>query len=88
MSAIQVEKVPLVGGVPQAGGAIVEINLLLETWLLTALEEAARQQGMTAATLARRLIRDFLYYSDDGLSSPSARLSSLSPVTTKERGDR
>jgi hypothetical protein len=64
MSTIRVEKVPLMGGGPQAGGAVVEINLLLEARLLTALEASAREQGMTAANLARRLIRDFVYYAD------------------------
>jgi hypothetical protein len=64
MSAIDVEKVSLAGGGPQVGGTVVEINLLLESWLLTALEEAACEQGMSAAAMTRLLIRDFLYYAD------------------------
>jgi hypothetical protein len=64
MSTIEIEKVPLVGSDSRTGGAVVEFNLLMEAWLLTALEEAAREQGLSAATLTRRLIRDFLYYAD------------------------
>jgi hypothetical protein len=64
MNAIDVEKVPLVGNDSRIGGAVVEINLMLEAWLLIALEEAACEQGMSAAAMTRRLIRDFLYYAD------------------------
>ncbi len=64
MNAIDVEKVPLVGGGSRVGGTVVEINILLEAWLLNALEAAACEKGMSAATMTRRLIRDFLYYAD------------------------
>jgi hypothetical protein len=64
MNALDVDKVPLVGSDSRVGGAVVEINILLEAWLLTALEEAACEQGMSAASMTRRLIRDFLYYAD------------------------
>lgn len=69
MSVLDVEKVPLVDG-NQSEEPIVEIPVLLECWLLTALEAAACEHGMTTGNMVRRLIRDFLYYSDGGLPAP------------------
>jgi hypothetical protein len=40
--------------------AVEEFPLLLQSADLTALSEVARQQGLTAAGLARRLICDYL----------------------------
>jgi hypothetical protein len=44
---------------PRFEGEVVEIPLLLPGWQADALESAARQQGLTAAQMVRRLIRDF-----------------------------
>jgi hypothetical protein len=69
MSTLTTEKMLLADGGPPGGGEVVEINLLLEPWLLKAVEASAREQGMTSATMVRRLLRDFVYYSD-GLPKP------------------
>jgi hypothetical protein len=71
MSAIDLEKVQRVDGSPSAEGKIVEVTLLLEPWLLTALEATASEQGLTTGMMVRRLIRDFLYYSDGRRPDPS-----------------
>lgn len=63
MSAIDLEKVQRVDSGSPVGGPIVEVTLLLEPWLLTALETTASEQGLTTGMMVRRLIRDFLYYS-------------------------
>jgi hypothetical protein len=42
------------------GGGVVELPLLVPSGDVTALEAAADERGLTAAQLARRLIRDFL----------------------------
>jgi hypothetical protein len=38
---------------------MAELSLLLPSWQMVALEEAAQAQGLTTAQLVRRLIRDF-----------------------------
>lgn len=45
---------------PNADEEIVEMGLLLCPWQLAALEGLARQRGLTAGQMVRRLIRDFL----------------------------
>jgi hypothetical protein len=69
MNAIDTEKVQRVG-VFREGGTVVEVSLLLESQLLAALESAARRQGMTAGTMLRRLIRDFLLASTGDPPAP------------------
>lgn len=68
MNAIENERMQREEDNSRTRGAIVEVGLLLEPWLLTALESAASEQGMTAAGMVRRLLRDFLYYSDGSLA--------------------
>ena len=65
MNAIDTEKVQRADGGCREGGTVVEVPLLLESRLLTALESAASAQGTTAATMLRRLIRDFLRDASD-----------------------
>jgi hypothetical protein len=60
MKANEIEDVHRAGIDCPNGGAVVEIRLLVEPGLLTALEAAACQRGVTAATMVRRLLRDFL----------------------------
>jgi hypothetical protein len=64
MNALEVEKVSCDRDRPPDAESIVEVRLLLESGLLTSLEAAARGQGVTAARLVRRLIRDFVYDAD------------------------
>ncbi len=47
-----------------AEDAVVEIPILLEARQLTALEAFACAHGLTAGTLVRCLLRDFLSYSE------------------------
>ena len=61
MNAIELEKASCMESSSQAGTRVVEINLLLEARLLADLEIAANERGLTAATITRRLIRDFLH---------------------------
>ncbi|HEY7424571.1 MAG TPA: hypothetical protein VH682_10110 [Gemmataceae bacterium] len=70
MSAIEVEKVQRADSSARETGTVVEIPLLLESWLLAELESAARTSGMTTGTMVRRLIREFLYYSDGDPPAP------------------
>lgn len=65
MNAIDTENVQRVDGGCREGGPVVEVPLLLESRLLTALESAACAQGTTAANMLRRLIRDFLRDASD-----------------------
>jgi hypothetical protein len=65
MSAIDVEKVQQESSRRREAGAVVEVPLLLESWLLTDLESAARASGLTAGSMVRRLIREFLHYADE-----------------------
>jgi hypothetical protein len=41
-------------------GDVVEVPLLLPTWQVSALEREAHQRGLTAATMVRHIIRDFI----------------------------
>jgi hypothetical protein len=41
-------------------GDVIEVPLLLPSWQVSALETAAHQRGLTAATVVRNLIRDFI----------------------------
>ena len=77
MNATESQKMVLREGSSLTAGPVVEVELLLEPWLLTALEEAAGEQGLTPAALVRRLLRDFLYYADGPL--PDHGTSSFSP---------
>lgn len=61
MNAIESEMDTVMDNGFQVGSTFVEINLLLEARLLAALEVAAKERGLTAATITRRLIRDFLH---------------------------
>lgn len=61
--------------------AVVEVPLLLESRLLPLLEVAANGQGMTAGTLVRRLIRDFL---DASKGAPLARHEPGEPTSPEE----
>jgi hypothetical protein len=45
--------------------AIVEVPVLLESWQLSALEAAAAAHGLTAGTLVRCLLRDYLSRSEN-----------------------
>jgi hypothetical protein len=65
-------KAPFAVGNPQVEDVVVEVPVLLESWLLTMLESAANSHGMSSGTLVRRLIRDFLYCSDGDLPAECA----------------
>jgi hypothetical protein len=39
---------------------VVEVPLLLPTWQITALETAAHARGLTAASMVRHLLNDFI----------------------------
>jgi hypothetical protein len=54
-----------VRGEPEGGrtlteGDVVEVPLLLPGWQVSGLETAAHQRGLTAASMVRNLIRDFI----------------------------
>ncbi len=70
MSAVEVQKFSSRREDAMSSESIVEMPVLLETWLLKSLEEAANEQGLTTAEMVRRLIRDFVYYSDGDLKAP------------------
>ena len=70
MNALEVQKVSIADDVPASAEPIVEVPVLLESWLLTSLESAACEHGLSTASMVRRLIRDFLYYSDGDLTTP------------------
>lgn len=70
MKALEMARDSRADGLPRSPEAIVEIPVLLESWLLTSLEQAASAQGMTTGNMVRRLIRDFLYYAAEDLHSP------------------
>jgi hypothetical protein len=70
MSAIEVEKVQRADSSARETGTVVEVPLLLESWLLAELESAAGASGMTTGTMVRRLIREFLFYSDGEPPAP------------------
>ena len=67
MNATEGQRILHQEGSSLTAGPVVEVDLLLEPWLLTALEKAAGEQGLTPAALVRRLLRDFLYYADGPL---------------------
>jgi hypothetical protein len=65
MNLLPLEEYPLSARespTPRTKAPVVEFPLLLEAWLLRDLESAAEEHGMTAGALARRLLREFLYY--------------------------
>jgi hypothetical protein len=70
MSVLETEKVPFVDDTPRSEEKVVEVPVLLESRLLTALEATASEHGMTTGKMVRRLIRDFLCYSEDDLPNP------------------
>jgi hypothetical protein len=74
MKTLENEKVPLAEGTTRPTDPVVEIPILVESSLLAVLEAAAREHGMTAGSMVRRLIRDFLYYSDGSLSASQGRM--------------
>ncbi len=72
MNVLPLEEVPLSASESRTShpkAPVVEIPVLLEAWLLQALESAAGEQGMTTGALVRRLIREFVYYSTGDLPS-------------------
>ena len=69
MNALEVQKGCLTDDVPTSAEPIVEVPVLLESWLLTSLESAACEHGLSTAGMVRRLIRDFLYYSDGDVTT-------------------
>ena len=76
MMVIGRQQVSLAKGGLQNDGTIQEISLLLEPSLLERLEEVAEEQGMAAASLIRRLLRDFLHHPAVGqrIAEVSSRL--------------
>ncbi len=70
VNAVEVQKFSSRCEDAMSSESIVEMPVLLETWLLKSLEEAANEQGLTTAEMVRRLIRDFVYYSDGDLKTP------------------
>jgi hypothetical protein len=86
MNRLDTDKVSFTGD-PRSEDAVVEIAILLESRLLKNLEATARAQNMSAGTLVRCLLRDFLCYADSGASqhgSPkdprTASLCSIPPL--------
>ena len=70
MNVLEVQTVPITDDAPTHSEPIVEVPVLLESWLLKSLEAAARENGLSTGNMVRRLIRDFVYYSDGDLSTP------------------
>lgn len=70
MNVLEIEKVPLVDDTPRSEDTVVEVPVLLQSRLLTALEATASEHGMTTGNMVRRLIRDFLCYSDGAHPDP------------------
>ncbi|MHB1425473.1 MAG: hypothetical protein ACYC3I_20080 [Gemmataceae bacterium] len=79
MNRQAVENVAFADSNPRAESAVVEVPVLLESSLLTNLESAACSQGLSAASLVRRLIRDFLYYSASDVPIPCASVEESEP---------
>jgi hypothetical protein len=79
-AVIDWQQAPLANGGFQEGGTVVEIGLLLEPSLLEGLEEVAQEQGMAAASLIRRLLRDFLHHpaASQRIAGTGSRLSDAS----------
>ncbi len=63
MNSLDTEKASFKGN-PRSADEVVEIAVLLESPLLECLEAAARAQGISAGSLVRSLLRDFLCYPD------------------------
>lgn len=61
MNASQSNQVSFADDNPRGADTVVEVPVLLESWLLPALEATACRRGMTTGVLVRRLIRDFLH---------------------------
>jgi hypothetical protein len=55
---------------PHFTADVVEISLLLPGWQAAALESAAQRQGLTTASLVRRLIRDHCSPAGNGKLRP------------------
>lgn len=70
MNVLDVQTVPITDDAPLPCEPIVEVPVLLESWLLKSLEAAARENGLSTGNMVRRLIRDFVYYSDGDLPTP------------------
>jgi hypothetical protein len=70
------QQAPLVNGSFQEGSIVEEVSLLLEPSLLERLEKVAGEHGMAAASLIRRLLREFLHHSVPTNESPE-----LAPVS-------
>jgi hypothetical protein len=64
MQAVEVEMVRRAESNPSSAESVVEVPVLLESGLLSALEAAACERGMSAGRIVRNLIRDFLSSSD------------------------
>jgi hypothetical protein len=60
MNKLKLEMPLRADGHPLPQDAVVEVSVLLESRLLSLLTSAANGHGMTAGSLVRRLIRDFL----------------------------
>lgn len=80
--AIDLQPAPLANGGFKESGTVEEINLLLEPSLLERPEAVAEAQGMAAASLIRRLLREYLNHptayqriSGSGSSHDTARIS-------------
>jgi hypothetical protein len=67
MNKLDTAEIPFTGS-PRSEDSVVEIAILLESRLMKRLEAAARAQGMSAGSLVRCLLRDFLCYSDSDAS--------------------
>ena len=81
MTAIHRQQTPA-GGDFQEDGSVEEISLLLEPSLLERLKELAEVQGMAAASLIRRLLREFLHHPAAGQRIPTVRWPGGNPSIT------
>jgi hypothetical protein len=61
---IAVDTVPRLDLMPPGPGDVMEISVLLPGWQMAALEAAARDRGLTAGQIVRRIIRDYVMYLD------------------------
>lgn len=71
MNTLKLEKALRADDYPLPADVVVEVPVLLESRLLPLLASAADGQGMTAGTLVRCLIRDFLDDTHDVSVYPS-----------------
>ncbi|HEY7312826.1 MAG TPA: hypothetical protein VH643_25910 [Gemmataceae bacterium] len=81
MKSIDLQQAPLANGGFQEGGSVVEISLLLEASLLEGLDEVAEEQGIAAASLIRRLLREFLHHPAYGQRIPGVGSGRDDPST-------